>query len=88
MALGKLFVASDCGGHKEMVRDRETGMLFKAGDAAALARTVVELVNDPYLQQRLRANGPRYIREQRTWARVVPRYRAAYQQALGKPLPP
>jgi PEP-CTERM/exosortase A-associated glycosyltransferase len=84
MALGKLYVASDCGGHREMVRDRETGMLFKAGDAAALARTVLELVGDPALQQRLRASGPRYIREERTWARVVPRYRAAYELAVGR----
>jgi PEP-CTERM/exosortase A-associated glycosyltransferase len=87
MALGKLYVASNCGGHREMVRHRETGMLFEAGDAVALARTVLELIGDPDLQQRLRANGPRYIREERTWARVVPRYRTAYERALGHPIP-
>jgi glycogen(starch) synthase len=31
MAQGRLFVASDVGGHKELIRDGETGKLFKAG---------------------------------------------------------
>jgi PEP-CTERM/exosortase A-associated glycosyltransferase len=88
MALGKLYVASNCGGHREMVRHRETGMLFEAGDAVALARTVLELIGAPDLQQRLRANGPRYIRDERTWARVVPRYRSAYERALGRNIVP
>ncbi len=39
MAQGRMFVASDVGGHRELVRDGETGFLFPAGDAAALART-------------------------------------------------
>ncbi len=34
MAQGRMFVASDVGGHRELVRDGETGFLFPAGDAA------------------------------------------------------
>ena len=30
-------VASDVGGHRELIRDGETGVLFRAGDAGALA---------------------------------------------------
>ena len=37
MAQGRMFVASDVGGHRELIRDGETGFLFRAGDAAALA---------------------------------------------------
>ncbi len=40
MAQGRMFVASDVGGHRELVRDGETGFLFPAGDAAALAATI------------------------------------------------
>ena len=32
MAQGRLLVASDVGGHKELIRHGETGFLFKAGD--------------------------------------------------------
>ncbi len=37
MAQGRMFVASDVGGHRELIRDGETGFLFRAGDVAALA---------------------------------------------------
>ena len=40
MAQGRMFVASDVGGHRELVRDGETGFLFPAGDAQALAQTI------------------------------------------------
>ena len=33
MAQGRLLVASDVGGHRELIRDGETGVLFRAGDA-------------------------------------------------------
>jgi PEP-CTERM/exosortase A-associated glycosyltransferase len=84
MALGKLFVASDVGGHKELVRDRETGVLFEAGRADALAECILSVMEDPALQRRLREQGPGFIERERTWARVVPRYREAYARVLGR----
>ena len=40
MAQGRMFVASDVGGHRELVRDGETGFLFPAGDPRALAQAI------------------------------------------------
>jgi asparagine synthase (glutamine-hydrolysing) len=40
MAQGRVFVASDVGGHRELVRHGETGYLCPAGDAAALATAI------------------------------------------------
>jgi glycosyltransferase involved in cell wall biosynthesis len=84
MALGKLFVASDVGGHRELVRDRETGVLFEAGRADALAECILAVMGDPALQRRLREQGPGFIERERTWARVVPRYRDVYARVLGR----
>jgi PEP-CTERM/exosortase A-associated glycosyltransferase len=84
MALGKLFVASDVGGHRELVRDRETGVLFEAGRADALAECILAVTEDPALQRRLREQGPAFIELERTWARVVPRYRDVYARVLGR----
>jgi PEP-CTERM/exosortase A-associated glycosyltransferase len=78
MALGQLLVASDVGGHREMIRDRDTGMLFRAGDPASLAEAVLALAADPELQGRLRRNGPSYVQSERLWSIVVPRYEHAY----------
>jgi glycogen(starch) synthase len=38
MAQGKLVVASNVGGHRELIEDGVTGTLFPAGDPAAIAR--------------------------------------------------
>ena len=46
MAQGKLVLASDVGGHRELIRHGETGRLFKAGSADALAEAVVELLGE------------------------------------------
>ena len=84
MSLGKLLVASDVGGHREMVDDHETGVLFKAGDAAGLANAVLELSHDAALQRVLRDNGPRYVQRERLWSKVVPRYEGVYKSVLSR----
>src|SRR5690606_15938434 len=45
MAQGRLVVASDVGGHKELIRDGKTGVLFAAGEAKALAEAVNNLLS-------------------------------------------
>ena len=45
MAQGHLFVASDVGGHKELIRDGETGRLFAAGNADALAAALADMLD-------------------------------------------
>jgi PEP-CTERM/exosortase A-associated glycosyltransferase len=84
MALAKVFIASDVGGHRELVRDRETGVLFKAGDKDALARTIIEVAGDAALRARLVANGPRFVRDERTWARSVQNYLPMYRDLLAE----
>lgn len=83
MAQKKLFVASDVGGHRELVRDGETGILFKAGDAAELAEKVVELLKSPDLWTALRNQGRQFVVNERTWEKSVSRYRVPYGRLLG-----
>ena len=87
MALGKVLVASDVGGHRELVRDGVTGLLFRAGDAQALADAVVRVAADRELRASLALAGPRFVREERSWAKVVPRYEAVYRSLIASPRP-
>jgi PEP-CTERM/exosortase A-associated glycosyltransferase len=84
MAMGKVFVASDVGGHRELVQDGVTGVLFRAGDPRALADAVLKVASDERLRARLVADGLRHVREERTWASAVRGYAPVYARLLGR----
>lgn len=79
MAQGRLIVASDVGGHKELIQNGEIALLFKAGEPRALAVCIIELLRQPELWSRLRQNGRNFIEAERTWALSVARYRTVYE---------
>jgi PEP-CTERM/exosortase A-associated glycosyltransferase len=84
MALSKVFLASDVGGHRELIEDGRTGLLFKAGDAQALARAALDILADPDRQRRITTAGLRFVREERTWAHSVAGYEAVYQRLMAR----
>jgi len=57
-ASGAPVVGSDIGGVAELVRHDHDGLLFRTGDAAALARQLQRLLDDPGLADRLSRNVP------------------------------
>ncbi|HET7261672.1 MAG TPA: TIGR04063 family PEP-CTERM/XrtA system glycosyltransferase [Casimicrobiaceae bacterium] len=78
MAQGRMFVASDVGGHRELVRDGETGFLFKAGDVDALAARIAAVLDDESSWPRIARAGRRFVESERTWSANVRRYRDVY----------
>jgi glycosyltransferase involved in cell wall biosynthesis len=53
LRLGCPLVVGDAGGLREIVRDGETGLCFRAGDSVALAVQIERLLGDPQLAARL-----------------------------------
>jgi PEP-CTERM/exosortase A-associated glycosyltransferase len=82
MAQGKLVLASDVGGHRELIRDGETGTLFPAGDIPALAAAIESVLGDRRHWDTMREKGRAFVTQERTWARSVAGYRRAYREAL------
>jgi PEP-CTERM/exosortase A-associated glycosyltransferase len=82
MAQGRLLVASDVGGHRELIRDQETGVLFKAGDAEALARKVLGLLANESSWAPMRGAARRFVERERSWAQSVARYRRLYPELI------
>lgn len=78
MAQGKLFVASDVGGHRELIRNDETGYLFRAGDADDLGRTMARVLDQPEKWDAIRAAGRRFVESERNWRTSVARYRGVF----------
>jgi len=84
MAQGQLFVASDVGGHRELVKHNKTGILFKAGDQQALAQAIVELLDNRQRWAELKANGRWFVENIRNWRISAANYQSPYLTLTGK----
>jgi PEP-CTERM/exosortase A-associated glycosyltransferase len=84
MATGKLVVASDVGGHRELIRDGYNGYLFRAGSDERLAECLIKLLNAPASWDQVITHGREFVERERTWAASVARYRAVYTDAVDR----
>ena len=84
MAQKNLFLASDVGGHKELVRDGETGFMFRAGDARDLTEKIVQIATSRHTLPAILDAGRRFVEEERNWTVSVSGYQAVYDRVLGR----
>jgi glycosyltransferase involved in cell wall biosynthesis len=82
MAQGRLVVASDVGGHKELIEHQKNGYLFKADDVDDLVATLLDLIHQPERWDALRLEGRRYVEQSRSWSDSVGRYEAVYRRLI------
>lgn len=83
MAQGRVFVASDVGGHRELVRDGVTGRLFRADSASALASAVADMLARRESWNDFRTAGRRFVECERNWRGSVEAYRDPYIRLAG-----
>jgi len=76
--------ATAASGTPQLVRDGQTGLLVPVGDDAALAKAILRLIDDPALAQRVAAAARRYVETEFTLDRMAERYRAVYEEVLGR----
>lgn len=97
MYCGLPVVATDVNATKEVVRDGETGFLVRAGDHAAMAARIKELLADSRLREQLGRGGRAAVSETRTvdamgealsqiYERHIARYRRSSSQSRRFPL--
>ena len=84
MAMSKPLVASDIGGHRELIQNEFTGLLFRAGDVSALAGTLQRLLEDAGLRAKLATQGNDWVRQNHTWSKTTTCYSTIYKRALDK----
>jgi glycosyltransferase involved in cell wall biosynthesis len=84
MAQRKLVVASDVGGHRELIQDGVTGTLFPAGDRAALARALAGLFDRRDEWEGRRDTARSFVERERNWHANVANYAPVYERQIGK----
>lgn len=78
MARGRIVLASNVGGHRELIRDNDTGYLFAADSPQALSAAITSVLAAPGDWARVAGNGRRFVEAERTWAASVARYQGVY----------
>ena len=87
MAQGRILAASSVGGHRELIEDGKTGVLFAPDDPQALAERVGDLLASQACWPALRLAGRAYVETERNWQISVARYKQVYGRATGWALP-
>jgi PEP-CTERM/exosortase A-associated glycosyltransferase len=84
MAQGKLLMASDVGGHLELIQDKKTGVIFKSDNPDALVTEVLDLLSRQDRWPALRAAARNYVETERNWPVSVARYKDVYGSLVNK----
>ncbi len=79
MAMGKLVVASDIGGHRELISHGNTGILFLPGNADSLALAVLDLLANPDMAEKISSQALHYVANHKTWPATTKVYKQIYK---------
>lgn len=78
MANRKLVLATDIGGHRELIQHGVTGLLFPDSNPTALAELIKQASQSPEMWDSMIDNGAVFVREERNWRESVARYENVY----------
>ena len=80
MAQRKLVLASDVGGHKELISESETGFLFKANNIESLVNKIQQISESNHVD--ILNNGLDFVTNKRNWQHSVKNYLPIYEQLV------
>jgi glycosyltransferase involved in cell wall biosynthesis len=80
MACGLPVVATRCGGPEEIIDDGQDGRLVKANDPPAIARALLELLDDPVVTEKLASRGRQKVKERYSMETMIDRYQNLYRE--------
>ena len=82
MAVQKAIVAFDIPGVREAIIDGRTGVLVRCRDSVALAKAIINLLDDPAQREKLGYEARKRVEEQFDAQRMVDRYEALYETLI------
>lgn len=81
-ACGKLVIASNVGGLRDLVVNDETGLLFEAGNSKELAKSIHYLLNDYSKAVEMGLKGRKFVEKNFTIDKVIAMLEALYEHVL------
>ena len=84
MAQRRIVAASDVGGHRELITDRETGFLFPPDDPAACAAKLADMLDARENWDAVRGRALDHVRARHDWHSNARRYQDVYHLLLAR----
>ncbi|WJG11259.1 TIGR04063 family PEP-CTERM/XrtA system glycosyltransferase [Aliiglaciecola sp. LCG003] len=84
MAQGKLVLASDVGGHKELIENGKTGWLFESGKPESLASAAIDILQNRDSWPEMIQQGRKFVTDVRNWKNSVANYQGIYDSLMSK----
>lgn len=82
MSMARPLLASDIGGHREIVQDGVNGLLFPSEDVQALETGIVALLKNENLRLDLGRRSRQWVEINRDWKMLAGRYKRMYQRLV------
>lgn len=82
MAQGKVCLASNVGGHKELINDGQNGFLFEADNIEALSEKISDLLSSSDKWQSIITTGREFVESERNWSVSVEKYLPLYKRLV------
>ncbi|AFM23660.1 glycosyltransferase [Desulfomonile tiedjei] len=79
MAMEKPLIASNIGGHREIVSEGINGILFAPEDPSDLAAKCRQLIDDEQFRYELGRKGQVWVEKNRNWNTLIERYSTLYE---------
>ncbi len=80
LAYSKIFIGSDVGGIKELIKDNVNGFLFEAGNQKSLENLMIKVYeSDEQLLKKVRTEGLQYVRNNKSWLQNAIKYKKEYE---------
>lgn len=76
-------VATRCGGPEEILEHNQTGLLVRVNNPIELAQVLLQLIQDPPLQQRLALHGKQHAANTFSMEHLLQQYRNIYVSLIG-----
>ncbi len=79
MASGVPIITTNSGGMRDLIIDKQTGILIKSRKSEEIANTIISLLNDDKLANYLENHGRKLVERKYSWRQTAVKYMRVYQ---------
>lgn len=82
MATKTAVVGSNIGGIKDIIRDKETGLLSEQKNPRSLSKCIITLLKDKNLQNKVALNGQKFVKKNYSWDLISNKFSDIYKKTM------